>query len=98
MEWGRTEVPDDSPLPTTVTGYDNHTRTELDVGQEGPGAEDAVRVDSTAAEAELHSKMDATTGLPVDQPILPGLLWQAELESSDPILGPVEFGSGDTPS
>ena len=67
------------------------------LGQEGPGAEDAVCVDSTAAEVELHSKMDATTGLPLDQPILPGLLWQAKLESSDPIPGPVELGSGDTP-
>ena len=45
----------------------NNTCTELDVGQERPGAEDAVRVDSTAAEVELHSKMDATTGLPLDQ-------------------------------
>ena len=80
VECGRTEVPDDSPLPTTVTAYNNNTYTELDVGQEGPGAEDAVRVDSTAAEAELHSNMDATTGLHLDQPILPGLLWQAKLE------------------
>ena len=27
VEWGRTEVPDDSPLPTTVTGYNNNTCT-----------------------------------------------------------------------
>ena len=40
--------------------------------------------------------MDAPTGLPLDQPILPGLLWQAKVESNDPILGPVELGSGDT--
>ena len=86
----------DSPLLTTVTGYNNNTHTELDVGQEGQGAEDAVCVDSTAAGVELHSKIDATTGLPLDQPILSSLLRQAELESSDPILRPVELGSGDT--
>ena len=79
-----------------MTGYNNNTCTELDVGQEGPGAEDAVRVESTAAEAELHSKMDATAGLPLDQPILPGLLRQAELESNDPIPGAAELGSGRT--
>ena len=94
MEWGRIEVPDD---PATVTGYNNNTCTELDVEQEGPGAEDAVRVDSTAAEVELHSKMDATTGLSQDQPILPDLLWQAEMESNDTIPGPVELGMWDTP-
>ena len=46
VEWGRTEVPGDSPLPTTVTRYNNNTCTELDVGQEGPGAEDAGRTRS----------------------------------------------------
>ena len=43
---------DDSPLltTTTVTESNNSTCSELDVGQEGSGAEDAVCVDLTAAE------------------------------------------------
>ena len=40
--------------------------------------------------------MNVTTGLPLDQPILPDLLWQAELESSDPFPRPVKLGSWDT--
>ena len=41
--------------------------------------------------------MDVTTGLPLDQPILPDLLWQANLESNDPIPRPAESDSEDTP-